>query len=592
MPDKLVEDLKQLATAELVRELNEPEAAYQFKHALIQDTAYASLLKKDRKQLHLAVGETLEQLYPDHLDANAALLAQHFEQAGDDAKALEYSIRAGDAAARVYANVEAISHYTRAVEMVAAAPSRHASDRLRHLYSSRGSLYELNNQPYAALENYQELETLAQARGDESLRLTAILSRATVLATPNPAHDADQAGVLLEQALKLARALKDRAAESRVLWNLLLLDLWNHADYVRAVQHGEASLALARELGLDEQIAFTLNDLSYCYTAMNQWGDAERVSAEAQGLWRKLGNLPMLTDSLSHTVLIHFNAGRFDQAVQAADEALSVSEATGNLWGQANSQEFVGNVYFERGLVDQAMAVMQQAIPLGDAVGHPAPMVSTRCDLARLYGMLGIPRRGIEIARAALSKADNASFRVAPLAVLAELYLLDHALASCQAALSEGKAILRPYGLRWYAPTFLALVGSELALAQQDYPQAIRIVDELLAHLQTTAEGPYVPDALYLQGRAFRAMGQTLDARAAWGHARRIAESLGSRRSLMPILLAYSELESESGDSAAADRARREARAVVEFIADHISAPDLKASFLARPDLRLVTVKP
>ena len=124
MPHNLAENLKRLETAELVRELNEPEAACLFKHALIQDTAYTSLLKKERKELHRQVGETLEQLYPDHLDDNAALLAQHFEQAGEHAKALDYFIRAGDAAERVYANVEAIADYTRAANAARLANSR------------------------------------------------------------------------------------------------------------------------------------------------------------------------------------------------------------------------------------------------------------------------------------------------------------------------------------------------------------------------------------------------------------------------------------------------------------------------------------
>ena len=85
MPHNLAENLKRLETAELVRELNEPESAYLFKHALIQDTAYTSLLKKDRKEQHRQVGETLEQLYPDHLDDNAALLA-HYTRAANAAR--------------------------------------------------------------------------------------------------------------------------------------------------------------------------------------------------------------------------------------------------------------------------------------------------------------------------------------------------------------------------------------------------------------------------------------------------------------------------------------------------------------------------
>jgi predicted ATPase len=67
--------LTQLETAQLVRRADDAERMYQFKHALVQDTAYQSLLKHERKHLHRVVGEALEEAYPAQLDENAALLA-------------------------------------------------------------------------------------------------------------------------------------------------------------------------------------------------------------------------------------------------------------------------------------------------------------------------------------------------------------------------------------------------------------------------------------------------------------------------------------------------------------------------------------
>src|SRR5262245_13552756 len=86
---------------------SEPELEYLFRHALIQDAAYESMLRADRRTLHRAVGETLEGLYADQLDDIAAVLARHFVEAGDDGRALRYYSRAGDVAARAFANREA-----------------------------------------------------------------------------------------------------------------------------------------------------------------------------------------------------------------------------------------------------------------------------------------------------------------------------------------------------------------------------------------------------------------------------------------------------------------------------------------------------
>src|SRR3970040_2353021 len=91
----------------------QPELEYLFRHALVHEAAYGSLVKADRKQLHLAVGEALESLYPEQAASRelAPILGEHFSKAGDDARALKYLSLAGAAAARVYANAEAALHY-------------------------------------------------------------------------------------------------------------------------------------------------------------------------------------------------------------------------------------------------------------------------------------------------------------------------------------------------------------------------------------------------------------------------------------------------------------------------------------------------
>jgi predicted ATPase len=72
-----------------------PDLEYLFRHALVQDAAYGSLLKQERRELHGKVGEALEQLYPDRRDELAPVLAMHFEQAGDNDKAINYLIAGG-----------------------------------------------------------------------------------------------------------------------------------------------------------------------------------------------------------------------------------------------------------------------------------------------------------------------------------------------------------------------------------------------------------------------------------------------------------------------------------------------------------------
>jgi class 3 adenylate cyclase/tetratricopeptide (TPR) repeat protein len=96
----------------------EPDLEYNFRHTLVQEAAYASLLIDDRKQLHLAVGHAVESLYPNRLEENAAVLARHYYEAGDQALALHYFILAGRSALSSFANQEAEGHHRMALSLV------------------------------------------------------------------------------------------------------------------------------------------------------------------------------------------------------------------------------------------------------------------------------------------------------------------------------------------------------------------------------------------------------------------------------------------------------------------------------------------
>jgi len=110
--------LSTLQRAELIREAARlPELQYIFRHDLTREAAYNSILLRERREFHRRVGEAVEELFNDRLEEQSHLLAHHFYQAGDDERAMKYSAMAGDVAARLYANAEATTHYTRAIEI-------------------------------------------------------------------------------------------------------------------------------------------------------------------------------------------------------------------------------------------------------------------------------------------------------------------------------------------------------------------------------------------------------------------------------------------------------------------------------------------
>src|SRR5438093_7104027 len=90
-----------------------PQATYLFKHALIQEAAYQSLLRSTRQQYHQRIAQVLEARFPEICEMQPELLAHHYTEAGVMAQAIPYWQRAGQRAVERSANLEAVAHLTR-----------------------------------------------------------------------------------------------------------------------------------------------------------------------------------------------------------------------------------------------------------------------------------------------------------------------------------------------------------------------------------------------------------------------------------------------------------------------------------------------
>ena len=97
-----------------------PHASYLFKHALVQDAAYGTLLREPRRALHARIAEALESQFPEIVATQPQLVAQHCAEAGLNEKAVGYWLRAGQHAVARSANAEALSHLARGLELLKA----------------------------------------------------------------------------------------------------------------------------------------------------------------------------------------------------------------------------------------------------------------------------------------------------------------------------------------------------------------------------------------------------------------------------------------------------------------------------------------
>src|SRR5207249_10959320 len=176
----------------------QPELEYLFRHVLVQEAAYASLLKQDRRALHKAAAEAILALHPDRQREFAPVVAMHLEQAGENEKAAEYLVLAGEHALERFANKEAVAFFQRAIDLVGDSQSH---IRLRAAIGAAKAAWAFT----ATSREVADLES-AVALGEESDPRLVMDAYFWI------AYMRRQRGELPESSPELKRAL-DRAVE-------------------------------------------------------------------------------------------------------------------------------------------------------------------------------------------------------------------------------------------------------------------------------------------------------------------------------------------------------------------------------------------
>ncbi len=574
--------LDQLTRADLIRRVGSLEEAYQFKHNLIQESAYASLLKNDRRALHRACAEALERAFPDALDEYAALLAKHFAEAGDDANSLRYARRAGQAAVRVSAYAEALMHY----DMAAQLAGRLAldADTFTALHLERGRTLELMGKYAQAIDAYRALEQSGQTRNEPQMEMSARLSLATLYTFPNPAQDLDKALGANQNALTLARAINDESAQARALWNLQ-----QHAYFTGnasdAVAYSKQALAIADRLGLRELRAYILNDLSRSLVTAESVPAALNALAEAREIFRVYNNLPMLADNFSTSAETAQVGGKIELAQDFAQQARELSVLINNVWNLAYSNTSLLTIAGQCGEYTKALSLCHQTLQLAEQSGFIIAAQVAQVQIALIYGELGDAARGI-----ALMEQPDVQDTIPMLAAwhfggLLNLYMLQGNIPAARAALTSAQTLVHTDDLSTYGPIFVALGTAEIALHEQRYAQAVTPTRELAARLRHLQFHFFLPDLLLRQARAHLGLREWDAAANILQEAKGLAHEMNVRPVLWELFATQSALAREQGDTLLAQTCQLQARAIVAELTEHVPV-EYRDRYLAQPKIR------
>jgi tetratricopeptide (TPR) repeat protein len=344
-----------------------PELEYLFRHWLVQDAAYGSLLKQERRELHRLVGEALESLYPDRRRELAGILAMHFEQAGDASRAVEYLITDGRYALERAAIHEAYASFDRASQLLSDPAAKREDDaraaRTRIEVGILRARAGLAFRPSA--EIVADLEAIAPAAeelGDLELVAQVYLYQAVAHFEGGDAIDDPVVSRSIARLEELGRILDD---PSLAALPLAMTGLGR--VFTGPIREGVEALETAIPLmeGRRDFIgaAFSRGWLAMGYAALGEF-DRAMDAARAAEKEAADGDLIAQLDAQIATAVVRSLRGELDEAAPLARACVERSEETGATACAVVSSWVLGDVLQRQRRLGDAMEALRLGLAL------------------------------------------------------------------------------------------------------------------------------------------------------------------------------------------------------------------------------------
>lgn len=467
-----------------------PELEYLFRHWLVQDAAYGSLLKQERRELHRLVGEALEVLYPDRGGELAGILAIHFSEAGDTDRAVDYLLAAGRFAMDRNAIAEAYSAFDRAAALLPDATDTEdeATRRRRvEVELGRGRSGWTIRLIHDIIGDLESVVGAAERLGDLDLLAQLHLTLAMARMGGGERSSDPEVKRSLDRVAEIGDALHDptlRAMQLAIVGTTRVL--------TGPIREGVSELEKAVPLLEQRQ------DLI---------GAAFARGALAMGLAR---------------------LGEFDKAEQAARYATELA-ANGDLIAQLDAQIAESVVRSERGELDQAIPIARSCVTRAEEAGATACAVMSSWVLGDVYQR----QRRFQEARDVLERGhelaivvDRTFWRPSLRAWLGASVTALGDFAAAEGSWDEPLATVRSVGNRFGEAGILQKRGEAHVqrgrhdAAMADFAASATILEEFGAR-------PSLARVLHAWGETLRAVGRTAESDAMLYRALSLFEEMG-----------------------------------------------------------------
>ena len=473
-PEDLDAALERLVASGLVyRRGVPPDTAYSFKHALVQDAAYATMLKSRRRQLHADIAKTMDERFPALAESQPEVVARHFTEGGIAREAVGYWVKAGRLAQARWANREAVEFFEQALQIVEGLPK--GREKLEQAIDLRFDVKRSLNQlgEFDRILDYlHEADVPARALGDQQ-RL-------------------GQLAVHFCHALALAGDMKG------------------------AIAAGEEAQAVADSLG---DVPLQVTGSLYTGAACLWSGDYRRaedlllkVMRLTKGeLSRERFGMPGIPAVIARAYLIWILAdqGRFGEGIVQGQDGMRLAEALDDPYNLAHVCWYLGYLHATKGDFDRAAGLLERGLEVAREANQTYVAVLLTGMLGRVYALLGRSEEGIALLERGLGALEAMGHRIGQpnfLVFLGEACLLGDRPADALRFLKRARTLSRESSQRGREATAVRLLGD--AAARCDSPkEALGHYRDALALAEEIGMRPLIAHCHHGLGKLYRSTG-------------------------------------------------------------------------------------
>lgn len=546
--------LGELKALEIIYEqglLQEP--AYIFKHAVIQDVAYNTLLRERRRELHRAVGQAIEDLYPDRLGDHYEELAHHFVHGEQWGKAFEYLVRSGDKAKDAYANQVALDHYAKALEVGQKITPPPPQRRIMELYQRRSQVWRLMTRyPEAIAESEQMLE-LARGAGDRRAEGEALVDLALSHWATFSSEHIPHVKRCAEEAVAIARETGDRLVLAKSLTSLASVNQVD-GDLDAADRKLEESLRISEADGFRDAIAHSqmwlgghANWRGDFRRALAFCGQGARMAAEVHD-----GFLELLAQAF--VCLAHVGLGEYREALAVIRDAMGKARDRSNAFIVGRLTNSLGWLHQELGDFRRAIEYDRESAEIGQRIKNANVELSALINLGLDHLHLGESRKALDLLEESAVRVEKFGFGA-------------H---------------------RWRWANHLAIYLAETLLALDEPERALLEAEKGIVQARATGSRKYLGKCHMLRGEVGLRARQWDTAEADLAEALRIAREIGYPTLTWQAAHFLARAQAGGGRLDEAWTTASLAVDTIEAVVARVPEPGLAETFLAWPRVQAV----